>query len=56
MGTAVPCDLNALIEQIHIFPKAPPYYTEAVRYAVGQARPEIKAPVVTSKLLDPPDY
>ena len=56
MGTAVPCDLNDLIKQIHIFPKAPPYYTETVRYALGQARPEIKAPVVTSKLLDPPDY
>lgn len=56
MGTAVPCDLNALITQIHIFPKAPPYYAEAVRYAVGLAVPEIKAPVVVSRLLDPPDY
>ena len=55
-GTAVPCDLNALIAQIHIFPKAPPYYAEAVRYAVGQASPEIKASVVISRLLDLPDY
>jgi len=50
------CDLNALVEQIHIFPKAPLYYAEAVRYVVGQAKPEIKAPVVVSRLLDPPNY
>jgi len=56
IGTTVPCNLNDLIEQIHIFPKAPLYYIEAVKYALGQARPEIKAPIVTSKLLDPPDY
>jgi hypothetical protein len=55
-GIGVPCDLNALIAQIHIFPKAPLYYAEAVRYVVGQAKPEIKAPVVISRLLDPPDY
>jgi hypothetical protein len=55
-GTTVPCDLNALIAQIHVFPKAPLYYTAVIRYVVGQAKPEIKAPVVISKLLDPPDY
>jgi hypothetical protein len=56
IGTAVACDPNALIVQIHIFPKAPSYYAEAVRYVVGQAKPEIKAPVVISSLLDPPNY
>jgi hypothetical protein len=55
-GTPVPCDLVALIAKIHIFPKAPSYYAEAVRYAVGHARPEITAPVVISSLLDSPDY
>jgi hypothetical protein len=35
-GTAVPCDLNALIAQIHVFPKAPLYYAEAVRYAAAR--------------------
>ena len=55
-GTAVPCDLDRLVVRIHIFPKAPPYYAEAVRYATGCARPEINAPVMISKLLDPPDY
>jgi hypothetical protein len=55
VGTAVPCDLNALITQIHVFPKAPSYYAEAVRYAVSQAKPEIKAPVIVSRLLDPPN-
>lgn len=55
-GTAVACDLNALIARIHIFPKAPAYYVEAVKHAVGQARPEITAPVMPSRLLDPPDY
>ena len=55
-GTAVPCDLNALIAQIHIFPKAPSYYAEAVRYAVRQTKPEIQAPVIISRLLDPPNY
>jgi hypothetical protein len=55
-GTAVACDLNALIARIHIFPKAPAYYVEAVKYAVEQARPEITAPVLPSTLLDPPDY
>jgi hypothetical protein len=55
-GTAVPCDLNALIAQIHIFPKAPSYYAEAVRYAVRQTKPEIQAPVIISKLLDAPNY
>jgi hypothetical protein len=56
VGTAVPCDLNALIAQIHIFPKAPPYYAEAVRYAVRQTKPEIQAPIIVSRLLDPPNY
>jgi hypothetical protein len=56
VGTAVPCDLNALIAQIHIYPKAPPYYAEAVRYAVRQTKPEIEAHVIPSRLLDPPDY
>lgn len=55
-GTAVPCDLDALVAQIHIFPKAPPYYVDAVKYALEQARPEIKAAIVTSRLLDSPDY
>jgi hypothetical protein len=51
-GTAVSCDLNALIAQIHIFPKAPPYYVQAVKYAVSHAKPEIHAPVVISALLE----
>jgi hypothetical protein len=55
-GAALPCDLNALIAQIHVCPKAPLYYAEVVRYVVGQAKPEIEAPVVISKLLDQPDY
>lgn len=55
-GTAVQCDLNVLIAQIHIFPKAPSYYVEAIKYAVGQAKPEITAPVMPSRLLDAPDY
>ena len=55
-GTLVPCDLGGLIAKIHIFPKAPSYYADAVRYAAERADPAIKAPVVTSKLLDPSDY
>lgn len=55
-GIAVPCDLSRLIAQIHVSPEAPSYYAEAVRYVVGQAKPEINAPVVISKLMDPPDY
>ena len=53
VGTVVPCDLNALIAQIHIYPEAPPYYAEAVRYAVRQTKPEIQAPVIPSGLLAP---
>jgi len=45
-----------LIAQIHVFPKAPLYYAEVIRYVVGQATPKIEASVVISKLLDPPDY
>lgn len=56
VGTAVSCDLNGLIAKVHIYPKAPSYYIDAVRYAVENAKPEIKAPVVPSRLLDPPDY
>jgi hypothetical protein len=56
MGAAVQCDLGCLIEKIHIYPKAPSYYLEAVKYAVENTNPKIKAPVVPSKLLDPPDY
>lgn len=55
-GTQVPCDLDGLIAKIHIFPKAPSYYADAVRYAVERADPAITAPVMTSRLLDPPDY
>lgn len=55
-GTLVPCNLDGLIAQIHVFPKAPSYYVDAVKYAVERARPEIKAAVVTSRLMDPPDY
>jgi hypothetical protein len=55
-GTQVPCDLDRLIARIHIFPKAPGYYAAAVKYAVEQAIPAISAPVVISRLLDPPDY
>lgn len=55
-GTHVPCDLDGLIAKIHIFPKAPSYYADAVRYVVERANPAITAPVITSSLLDPPDY
>ena len=55
-GILVPCDLDGLIAQIHLFPKAPSYYVDAVKYAVEHAKSEIKAAVVTSRLLDPPDY
>ncbi len=55
-GTQVPCDLDSLIARIHVFPKAPAYYADAVKYAVEQARPAITAPVVLSRLLDAPDY
>jgi hypothetical protein len=55
-GTQVSCDLDRLIAKIHVFPKAPAYYAEAVKYALDQANPAISAPVVTSRLLDPPDY
>jgi hypothetical protein len=34
-GTLVPCDLDALIAQIHVFPKAPSYYADAVTYAAS---------------------
>jgi hypothetical protein len=56
IGTAVPCDMDALIAQIHISPQAPPYYADAVRYIVGAAHTKVTAPVVPSRLLDPPDY
>jgi len=55
-GTQVSCDLNGLIAKIHIFPKAPAYYADAVRYVVEQAQPALTAPVVNSRLLDAPDY
>ena len=55
-GTQVSCDLDRLITKIHVFPKAPAYYADAVKYAVAQASPPITAPVVISKLLDAPDY
>jgi hypothetical protein len=55
-GIAVPCDMGALIAQIHIAPQAPAYYADAVRYIVERTHPKITAPVVPSRLLDPPDY
>jgi hypothetical protein len=54
--TLVPCDQDALIAQIHVFPKAPSYYADAVKYAVERTKPEIKASVIISRLLDPPYY
>jgi hypothetical protein len=56
IGTAVPCDMDALIAQIRIFPQAPPYYADAVRYIVGGAHTKVTAPVVPSRLLGPPNY
>jgi hypothetical protein len=56
VGTAVACDLEGLIAKIHIYPNAPSYYVDAVRYVVGTAKPELKALVMPSRLLDPPDY
>jgi hypothetical protein len=56
VGTAVSCDLDSLIAKIHTYPKAPSYYVDAVRYTVENAKPKIKAIVVPSKLLDPPEY
>jgi hypothetical protein len=54
-GTLVPCDLSGLIARIHVFPKAPSYYVDAVKYAIEQAKPDIKIAVVPSSLLDLPD-
>jgi hypothetical protein len=55
-GTALPCDMNALIAQIHIAPLAEPYYADVVRYVIERADAKLDAPVVASRLLDPPDY
>jgi hypothetical protein len=54
-GTAVLCDMDALIAKIHISPHAPPYYADAVRYIVKCADTKITAPIVPSRLLDRPD-
>jgi hypothetical protein len=48
--------MNTLIARIHIAPLAEPYYVNAVRYVIDHADPPLAAPVVVSKLLDPPDY
>jgi len=56
IGTLVPCDMNALITKIHIAPEVPPFYAETVRYIVDRADIGIEAPLLCSKLLDPPDY
>ena len=55
-GAGIPCDMNTLIAKIHIAPLAEPYYVDAVRCVIDHAGPTLAAPVVVSKLLDPPDY
>jgi len=55
-GAAMPCDMNTLIAQIHIAPLADPYYADAVRYVIDRAEKKLEAPVVVSRLMDPPDY
>lgn len=56
VGTLVPCDIDALVTQIHIAPEAPMFYVEAVRYIVDRANIGIKAPIRRSTLMDPPSY
>ncbi len=55
-GTAIACDMNTLIAKIHIAPGAPSFYADTVRYVIERAEAKIEAPVVLSRLLDPPDY
>lgn len=55
-GTAISCDMKTLIAKIHIAPGAPAFYADTVRYVIERAEADIEAPVVPSKLLDPPDY
>ncbi|MBB5055448.1 hypothetical protein HDF16_000117 [Granulicella aggregans] len=54
IGTSVPCDMNALIVNIHIAPQAPLFYTDTVKYIVDRAGLGITAPVIRSTLLDDP--
>ena len=55
-GTAIPCDMNTLIARIHIAPGATAFYADTVRYVIERAEAKIEAPVVLSRLLEPPDY
>lgn len=56
IGTLVPCDIDALITNVHIAPDAPPFYADTVRYIIDRADIGLKAPVLRSKLLDNPTY
>jgi hypothetical protein len=56
VGTLVPCDMDALVTNIHIAPQAPPFYADTVRYIIDRADIGIKSPVLRSKLLDNPSY
>jgi len=56
IGTLVPCDMNALIVNIHIAPKAPLFYTDTVKYIVDRAGLGIAAAVIRSTLLKVPQY
>lgn len=55
-GTFVNCDLNKLINRIHISPYLEPYFVEIVKeICIGKLQ-NIDSLVTCSKLLDKPDY
>ena len=55
-GELVECDIENLVTAIHVAPLSAPYYVSAVREIVEHIGRSKKMPVMTSRLLDPPDY
>lgn len=55
-GEFVKCDMNALINHVHISPFAEPYLKEVVENILGGNLCKLNKPVIKSSLFDPPNY
>jgi hypothetical protein len=54
VGTAVPCDIDSLITNIHVAPEARTFYADAVQYIIDRSDLVTKPPVLRSRLLEDP--
>jgi hypothetical protein len=55
-GTLVRCDLDTLVNRIHVSPFSEPYLKPIVEYLCAGGHRALEKPVVQSALFDQPDY